>query len=108
MGLWMSAQVTSFKKTGSMTGFKVNKMKIDFQERAEQVKFSAKLAKGNSGLESLPIHNDFKFIYTLADPIHPLGLEKMKVEITDQPNTQALIKEVDNSIKAILELKETN
>ncbi len=110
-GFFANAQIDAYcntKPVQSTKSFKVNKMKVDFVKLEELASFKDKLAKGESGLEKLSIDNEFKFVYTLAEPINwedkDLKLRGMKIEITDQPNRTELLKEINESIDGVLEI----
>lgn len=110
-GFFANAQIEAYRNTKTVkatTSFKVNKMKVDFVKFDELQTFKNSLATGESGLEKLSINKDFKFIYTIAEPAKwegkDLRLSNTKVEITDQPNKTALIKEINASIDGLLEI----
>ncbi len=107
-GFFANAQLEDYSNTKSAKSFTFNKMEVDFLKFEELQTFKHSLSIGESGLEKFPINNDFKFIYTVAEPTKLDGknmtLGKMKIEITDQPNRTALIKEINDSIDGILEI----
>jgi len=107
-----SAKIAAFKNTKPTTSFKLNKMQVDFLEMEELKHFKNRLRNGELSLEQLPINKDFKFIYSIDEPIKLAGqmnsLKNMKVEITDQTNRAALIKEIDDSMSGLIELYEAN
>ena len=110
-GFFANAQLEVYSNTKTVKlakSFKVNKMKLDFVKFDELNAFKQSLANGNSGLEKLSINKDFKFIYTVAEPAKWEGkdliLSNTRIEITDQPNRNALIKEINASIDGMLEI----
>lgn len=110
-GFFANAQIEAYSDTKtvkSTKSFRVNKVKVDFWEFDELKSFKNSLSNGESGLEKFSINKDFEFIYTVKEPTKwegkNLTLGEMKIEITDQPNRTALIKEINDSIDGVLEI----
>lgn len=107
-GFAAHAQLVAFKDIKPAKNFKLNRMEVNFLKFKELSQFKNRIAEGKSGLEKFEINEDFIFVYTIAETMKVAGTNVdfggMKVEITDQPNSVALIKEINDSIDGIIEI----
>ena len=105
-GFVAHAQLEEYKNAKTPKSFTLNKMEVNFTELGELVQFKEKIANGKSGLEKLNIDSNFIFTYNIKEKVtlkkKNLVFNDMKVEIKDQPNRAALIKEINDSIDGLI------